>query len=87
MVIEILEDSKGELKAKVENVTLAELLKVHLNQDSSVTFAAWKRQHPTEKPILVVRTKGKTPKKAIADAANSCLKELSKVEEDFKKLK
>ena len=46
---------------------------------SSVTFAAWKRKHPTEKPILVVKTKGKTAKKAVNDAVSSATKDLDKV--------
>lgn len=87
MEIDILESSKNEIKIKLENVTLAEILRVYLNKDSSVTFAAWKREHPTEKPTLLVKTKGKTAKKAIAEAINFVTKELDKIEEGFKKLK
>ncbi|MDO8528573.1 MAG: RpoL/Rpb11 RNA polymerase subunit family protein [Nanoarchaeota archaeon] len=87
MEVEILESSKNEIKAKVENITLAEILRVYLNKDSSVSFVAWKREHPTEKPILLVKTKGKTAKKAIDDAVDEITKDLDKVEESFKKLK
>jgi DNA-directed RNA polymerase subunit L len=58
-----------------------------LNKDSSVIFAAWKREHPTENPILLVKTKGKTAKKAIADAVKSVEKDLDKLEDNFKKAK
>ncbi len=67
MEVEVLESSKNEIKAKVENITLAEILRVYLNKDSGVSFVAWKRDHPTEKPVLLVKTKGKTAKKAIDD--------------------
>ncbi len=87
MEINILEDSKDEIKVEIENLTIAEILRVYLNKDSSVTFAAWKREHPTEKPILKVNTKGKTAKKAINDAVNSITKDLDKLESDFSKLK
>ena len=87
MEINILKSSKDELELELENPTIAEILRVYLNKDSSVEFAAWKREHPTEKPILAVKTKGKTPKKAVADAVNLITNDLDKVESDFKKMK
>ena len=87
MEINILRNSKEEIEVEIENLTLAEILRVYLNKDSSVTFAAWKREHPTKKPVLLVKTKGKTAKKAIGDAVNSITKNLDKLESDFSKLK
>lgn len=87
MEINILKNSKDEIEVEIEDLTIAEILRVYLNQDSSVTFAAWKREHPTKKPVLKVNTKGKTAKKAIGDAVNSITKDLDKFEGDFKKLK
>jgi DNA-directed RNA polymerase subunit L len=87
MEINILKNSKNEIEIEFDNLTLAELLRVYLNRDSSVTFAAWKREHPTEKPKLLVKTEGKTVKKAISDAVDSATKELDKIESDFKKMR
>ena len=87
MEIKILSNSKDEIEVQLENLTLVEILRVYLNKDSSVTFAAWKRDHPSEKPMLKVKTKGKTAKKAISDAVSAIVKDLDKVEADFKKLK
>jgi len=87
MELNILKSSKDEIEVQLENVSIAELLRVYLNEDSSVTFAAWKRGHPIEKPILKVKTKGKSIKKAIDDAVNSATKDLDKIMNDFKKLK
>ena len=87
METNILKSSKDELELEFENSTIAEILRVYLNKDSSVEFAAWKREHPTEKPVLAVKTKGKTPKKAVVDAVNLITKDLDKVESDFKKMK
>ncbi len=87
MELNILKDSKEEIEVEIESLTLVEILRVYLNKDSSVTFAAWKREHPTKKPVLAVRTKGKAPKKAINDAIDSITKDLVKIEDDFKKLK
>ena len=87
MEIEILKDEKNLIEAKIEELTMAELLKVYLNKDSNVEFAAWKRDHPTESPVLKVETKGKTAKKAIKDAISAVEKELDSFEKDFSKLK
>jgi len=87
MEIKVLKSSKEEMEFQIESLTLAEILRVYLNKDSSVNFAAWKREHITEKPIMLVRTKGKAVKKAISDAVSAITKDLDKVEEDFKKMK
>ena len=87
MELKILENSKDEIKLEIESLTIAEILRVYLNKDGTVTFAAWKREHPTEPPILLVKTKGKTAKKAVNDAISSMIKDLDKIEADFKKLK
>ncbi len=87
MELKVINSSKDEIEVQVENLTLAELLRVYLNKDSSVTFAAWKREHPSEKPILKVKTKGKTVKKAINDAVGAAEKDLDKFEKDFKAMK
>ena len=82
-----MKSSKDEVEVEIESLTIAEILRVYLNKDSAVDFVAWKRKHPTEKPILKVKTKGKTAKKAIADAVSSIGKDLDKTLGDFKKLK
>ena len=87
MELKVLNASKDEIEVQVDSLTLVELLRVYLNKDSSVIFAAWKREHPSESPILKVKTKGKSAKKAIDDAVKTIIKELDKIEADFKKLK
>jgi len=87
MEINVLKSSKDEIEVEIESLTIAEILRVYLNKDSGVDFVAWQRKHPTEKPILKVKTKGKTAKKAITDAVNSIGKVLDKTLADFKKLK
>lgn len=87
MELEIIKSDKNEIEARIDNLTLAELLRVYLNKDSGVTFAAWKRSHPSEKPILKITTKGKTAKKAIDDAVSAAVKDLDGIEKDFKKMK
>ena len=87
MELEILKSSKDEIEVRIWSMTIVEILRVYLNKDPAVSFAAWKREHPSEKPILKVTTKGKTAKKAISDAIASITKDLDKAEESFKKMK
>lgn len=87
MEMQILKNEKEEIEVEMDNLTLAEILRVYLNKDSAVTFAAWKREHITKRPILSVKTKGKSAKKAIDEAVSLIVKELDKLESDFKKLK
>ena len=55
MEMNILESSKEEMKIELEDLTIAEVLRVYLNNDSGVVHAVWKRKHPTEKPVLLDR--------------------------------
>ena len=87
MELNIIKESKDEIEVEIGSLTIVEVLRVYLNKDSSVSFAAWKRRHPTENPILSVKTKGKSAKKAIYDAVSSIIKNLDKIETDFKKIK
>jgi len=87
MEMNILRSSKDEIEIQVENLTIAELLRVYFNKDPSVTFAAWKREHPSEKTILNVKVKGKTIKKAFNDAIVAITRDLDKIEKDFLAMK
>ena len=87
MELTILKNSKEEMEIELDSLTISEILRVYLNKDEEVIFAAWKREHPTKKPILLVKTKGKTAKKAVEDAVSQITKDLDVIEADFKKLK
>jgi len=87
MEVKILEDSKDDMRIEIDNLTIAEIMRVYLNKDSAVTFAAWRRNHPTENPVLAFKTKGKTTKKALSDAVALLEKDLDVLSSDFKKLK
>tara|TARA_Y100000034_G_C6535813_1_gene231003 strand:+ start:75 stop:332 length:258 start_codon:yes stop_codon:yes gene_type:complete len=81
MEVKILENKKDSMVVEIDNLTLVELLRAYLNEDSSVSFAAWRRNHPTENPILSI--KAKNPKKSLKDAISTAVKDLSKAEKDF----
>lgn len=87
MEIKILKSDRKEIEFQVDSLTIAELLRVYLNNEADVTFAAWKREHPTKSPIVKVKTKSKDVKKLIKDVSEKIAKELAVFKADFKKLK
>ncbi len=87
MEIKILKNTKEELQVTIDDLTIIEILRVYLNEDSSVKFAAWKREHPSKPAILHIKTSGKTAKKALQDALTQIEKDASKVLAEFKKAK
>ena len=84
MDIKFLKDEKNEVEFEINDLTLAEILRVYLNQDSSVSFVAWKREHYTKSPVLKVKTKDKDAKVVIKDAIETISKELDSIASDFK---
>lgn len=85
MKVVYLKDEKNEAEIEIDNLTIAEILRVYLTKDESVTFAAWKKEHPSKNPILKVKTKGKSARKAVEDASSKIEKELDKLVSEFKK--
>jgi DNA-directed RNA polymerase subunit L len=86
MDLKILNESKNEIEVEFDSITIPELLRVYLNKDPAVDFAAWKQEHSTKNPILKVTTSKKTAKKAINDAVSLITKELDNFEKEVKKL-
>ncbi len=87
MQIQYLKQEKNEIELELGSVTMAELLRSYLQEDDSVVLAAWRRDHPTKDPLLKIKTKEKTAKKALHDAVARIEKELDKLESSFKKAK
>jgi DNA-directed RNA polymerase subunit L len=87
MEIKILKDEKNELEVQMDNQTVAEVVRVYLNEDDSVKLGVWKREHYSRPLVLKVVTEGKTAKKALSDAIAKVRKDLDKYSEEFKKAK
>ena len=85
MDIKVLKQDKDSIELEIESLTIAELLRVYLNKDSSVSFAAWKREHPSKNPVLVIQTQGKDAKKVLLDTIDKIKKLNSSIASDFKK--
>lgn len=87
MEIKILKDEKNELEVQMDNQTVAEVVRVYLNEDDSVKLGVWKREHYSRPLVLKVVTEGKTAKKALSDAIAKLRKDLDKYSDEFKKAK
>jgi DNA-directed RNA polymerase subunit L len=87
MEIKVLKVEKNEMEFEIESLTLAEILRVYLNKDSNVTFAAWKREHHTMNPVVKVKTSSKAPKAIVDVAVKKIISDLEGIEKEFKKLK
>lgn len=84
MQIEILKQEKNEIEFKIDNSTIAEILRVYLNKQD-IDFAAWRREHPTKPLILRIESSSKTVKKAISDAVAEIKKDLLRISLVLKK--
>lgn len=82
MNISILKAEKDEVELTIDNLTVAEILRVYLNEQGA-EFAAWRREHPF-KPVLF-KIKGKSVKKEIGEAVDSIKKDLDKIASLVKK--
>jgi len=87
MEIKILRDEKNELEIQIDNQTVAELIRVYLNEDDSVKLGVWRKEHYSKPLILKIISEGKTAKKALSDAISKARKDLEKYSEEFKKVK
>ncbi|MDD5193511.1 MAG: RpoL/Rpb11 RNA polymerase subunit family protein [Candidatus Nanoarchaeia archaeon] len=85
MEIQILKDEKNELEFKIDNQTLAEILRVYLNEDSNVKMAAWRKEHYSKPLLFKIESDGKSAKKALSDAISKLQKDLEKYSDEFKK--
>ena len=84
MDIEIVNEQKDDIELKVDNPTVAEVLRVYLNEQG-VKFAAWRREHPSKPVIMRIQTSSGSVKKAVSDAVEAIQKDLNALNSMAKK--
>jgi DNA-directed RNA polymerase subunit L len=82
MNIEILKQEKDEVELRIDNPTVAEVMREYLNRQK-IEFAAWRREHPSKPLIMKIVVSSGTVKKAVSDAVKEIKKDLS----EFNKIK
>ena len=83
MNIEITKQEKNDIELKIDNQTIAEVLRVYLN-NQGIEFSAWRKEHPT-KPIVMKIQSTNAVKKAVSDAIAAAKKDLEKISSGLKK--
>jgi len=84
MNIEVVKSEKNDVEVKLDNLTVAEILRVYLN-NIGVDFAAWRKEHPSKPILLKVKTSGKSVKKAFSEAVSAVKKDCDKLISGLKK--
>tara|TARA_Y100000310_G_scaffold300199_1_gene335663 strand:- start:1045 stop:1302 length:258 start_codon:yes stop_codon:yes gene_type:complete len=85
MQVKIIKQEKTSMDIELDNLTIAELLRVYLNKEQGIKLAAWKREHPFKNPILHVEADN--PKSTLKKAITAVEKDIDKAVDEFKKLK
>jgi len=78
MDIEVVSHEKDDMELKIDNPTVAELMRVYLNENG-VKFAAWRREHPSRPVIMRIQTSSGTVKKAVSEAVAAAQKDLDEL--------
>jgi len=71
MEVKIIKSDKNEIEVKIDNITVAEILRVYLNKQG-VEFVAWRKDHPSQ-PVnfKIMAGKGKDVKKLLGNAISA----------------
>ncbi len=84
MDVKILKDDKHECELTINNLTIAEILRVYL-YEAGADFAAWKREHPSKPIIMLIRSKNKTVRKIVSETIDLIKKDCDKMVSAVKK--
>ena len=85
MNVEVTKSEKDDVELKIDNTTIAELLRVYLNETDGVKFAAWRREHPSKPVVMRIQSSSGSVKKAVSDAIASVQKDLDSISSLVKK--
>lgn len=77
--MKILKKEKNYLEIELNNLTLAEILRVYLWKNKNIIYAGWKRDHPSKPVILTLKTK--------TNSLEILKKTIEKIREEIKELK
>ena len=78
MNTEVVKQEKNSAELKVDNLTVAEILRVYLNRNGA-EFAVWRREHPSKPLLFKIESSGKSVKKEVGEAVEMIKKDCSKI--------
>ena len=80
-----MKDEGNVLEIELNDLTIAEVIRVYLHKNEDVEFAAWRRDYPTKPMILRVEVKKGSARKAVQEAIEQIEKESEKLVEVVKR--
>ena len=83
MNISVEEQDKTHAEIKLDNITVAEILRIYL-VGTGVDFVAWRREHPS-KPVVLKITSEKGVGKSVTAAVGALKKDLESLRAGLKK--
>lgn len=78
MNVEVIKAEKEEIELHIDNLTIAEIVRVYLYK-TGTDFAAWRREHPSKPILFDIRSSTKSIKKAVSDAVVEIKKDCGKI--------
>lgn len=78
MNIEITKEDKHDTEIKIDNVTIAELLRAYLSENGA-SFAAWRREHPSKSALFKINATEGTVAKAVNNTVAAIKKDTAKL--------
>ncbi len=78
MNIEIVSEEKNLVELRIDNLTVAEILRVYLNE-AGAEMAVWRREHPSKPIFMRIESSGKTIKKVVGEAVEAIKKDCDKL--------
>ena len=84
MNLEIVNAEKSDIELKIDNLTIAEILRVYLNEQD-VDLAVWRREHPFKQ--LIMKIQSSNVKKSVSDAVKAIKSDLDELASSVKKAK
>lgn len=84
MNVEIVKSEKNEVELNMDNSTIAEVMRVYLNEVGA-EFAAWRKEHYSKPIVMLIKSEGKTVKKLVSEAVAAVEKDIEGMKSVVKK--
>ena len=83
MNVDVIHQDKANAEIRLDNITIAEILRVYLAEQGA-DFVAWRREHPS-KPVVMKLTSEKGVAKMMGTAVSALKKDLDSLRAGLKK--
>lgn len=82
MEVKVLKDESNDVELEVSNTTVAEVLRIYLNENGA-DFAVWKKEHPSKPAVLTIQASN--VKKVLKESVEAIKKDCDALVSELKK--